>query len=280
MPPQASVILALYNDIPLLRLALAALDAQVDGRFEVLIADDGSSDHAKSQIAQWQSRYRFSLKHLWHPDQGFRKTVILNQAVMASQGKTLIFIDADCVPQAQFVSDHLRHAAAGICQTGRRVDVFRDAVDLLDCSHPEQILRRNRMKLLGWSLQGKARNIEKGIRLPTALARQLGGRPWGALGCNFSMQRDDLIAINGFDERHDEQWGAEDSDVERRLKMHGVRCHGLRYQATMIHFDASFYKRGPSEDAARRWQHYLAAEAENRIWTPYGICKQDREDPQ
>lgn len=276
---RASIVLAFYNDLPLLKLVLDALKAQYDGSFEVLIADDGSRPDVVQGIEAILDHYPFELRHLWQPDQGFLKTVILNKAVQTARGEHLIFMDADCVPEQHFVADHLRHAAIGVCQTGRRVDVFRDAIDELDCREPARIIANNFAKLLRWSAQGKARNIEKGLRLPSWLASRLGGRVWGALGCNFSVARQDLLAINGFDERHGEQWGAEDSDVERRLLKLGVKRMSLRYQAVMIHFDASFFKRGPSEDARRRWKFYQQAAAENRVWTPYGIVKEDRPDP-
>jgi glycosyltransferase involved in cell wall biosynthesis len=276
---RASVVLAFYNDLPLLKMVLAALKAQYDGSFEVLIADDGSGPDVVRGIEAILNQYPFKLRHLWQPDEGFLKPVILNKAVQAARGDYLIFMDADCVPQRHFVSDHLREAAPGICQTGRRIDVFRDAIYELDCRQPEHIIRRNFGQLWLWLLRGKSRTLEKGLRLPSWLARQLGGRAWGALGCNFSVARQDLLAINGFDERHGVQWGAEDSDVERRLLKFGVKRCSLRYQAIMIHFDQSFFKRGLSEDAQRRWKFYQQAAEEDRVWTPHGLVKEDRPDP-
>jgi glycosyltransferase involved in cell wall biosynthesis len=277
---RASVIFSFYNDLPILRLALDALATQYAGQFEVLIADDGSRPDIVRELEQLLPRYEFQVRHLWHADSGFRKTVILNRAVTQAQTDCLVFVDADCVPQRHFVDDHLRHAGPGICQTGRRIDVFRDAKDELDCSEPAQMFSRNWTKLLRWSWNRQARNIEKGIRLPAALADKLRGRAWGALGCNFSVNRQDFLQINGFDERFCVTWGAEDSDPERRLLKAGVRIRSLRYQATMIHFDGSYFKRRGGMPIRQANEHYAAVEAENRVWTPYGIVKEDRPDPQ
>ena len=277
---QASVILSFYNDWPILRLVLDALAAQYQGQFEVLIADDGSKQDVVDELTKRLPHYPFQSTHLWHADDGFRKTVILNRAVAQAQADCLIFVDADCVPQNHFVDDHLRHAGPGICQTGRRIDVFREACDELDCSKPAQILSRNWFKLLRWSFQGRARNIEKGLRLPEALANKVSGRPWGVLGCNFSVNRQDFLRINGFDERFSVAWGAEDSDPERRLLKAGVTRRNLRYQATMIHFDASYHKRKTDQGLERDPGDYFnLVKAENRAWTPYGIVKEDRPDP-
>lgn len=276
--PKASVIAAFYNDIDILLLLMRALDEQAQDSFELIIADDGSRPEIVDALRQAQRSVRYPVRHVWHPDRGFLKTVILNEAVRQARGETLIFVDADCVVQSDFVSDHLRNARPGVMQTGRRVDVFRDAHSVLDCSRPSRIVSRNFVRLLIWTLRAKARNLEKGVRLPVWIRDVLPGRVWGVLGCNFSVNRQDLIAVNGFDERHGVQWGAEDSDVERRLKKIGVRVLSLRFAAIMIHFDGQYFKRGPSEDARQRWKLYQQAEKENRTWTPHGLIKEDRPD--
>ncbi len=277
-PLRASVIAAFYNDLDILRLLVQALQEQADGSFELIIADDGSRADVVQAIDQMRSQFTYPIRHLWHEDRGFLKTVILNEAVRQARGETLIFVDADCVVQSGFVQDHLLMACPGIMQTGRRVDVHHEAYRVLNCSRASEIVRRNFLTLCWWTLRSKARNLEKGIRLPAWLRQWGRGRNWGVLGCNFSVDRRDLMAVNGFDERHGVQWGAEDSDIERRLKKIGVKVHSLRYAATMIHFDGQYFKRGPSEDARQRWQLYLQAEKEDRTWTPYGLIKQDRPD--
>lgn len=277
-PPRATVIAAFYNDLDILLLLMRSLEEQADGNFELIIADDGSREEIVQQLTRLKNQFSYPIRHVWHADNGFLKTIILNEAIRQARGQTLIFVDADCVVQANFVKDHLLRAGPGIMQTGRRVDVFHDAYHLLDCSRASQIVRRNFVRLLVWTLRSKARNLEKGIRIPVWLRGLWKGRQWGVLGCNFSVERDDLIAVNGFDERHGVQWGAEDSDVERRLKRIGVKVHSLRFAATMIHFDGQYFRRGPSEDARQRWKLYQQAEKENRIWTPDGLIREDRPD--
>lgn len=279
---RATVIAAFYNDTEVLALLMQALQEQFDGSFELIIADDGSAPQAVQTVLELKDRCDYPVRHLWHEDRGFLKTVILNEAIREARGETLIFVDADCVVQSGFVADHLARARPGVCQTGRRLDVYRQAIEALDCSKASEIIARNFWTLLWWTLRSRARNLEKGIRLPSTLRTWLGkfwrGRSWGVLGCNFSVARSDLVAINGFDERHGVQWGAEDSDVERRLRKTGVEVLSLRFAATMIHFDGQYFRRGPSEDARQRWKLYQQAEQENRIWTPHGLVKEDRPD--
>lgn len=278
---KASVILAFYNDINLLQHTLNSLNHQYHGQFEVIIADDGSKKDVVDQVKSLLPSYNFQSKHLWHPDDGFQKTVILNKAVISASTDFLIFLDADCVPQAHFVDDHLRNLTPGVCQAGRRIDTFRDAVDAFADCPPEAFFKKHWFRLLLWSMQGKARNVEKGLRLPYKVASWLPqGRAWSLVGCNFSVCKQDLLAINGFDERAHVQWGAEDSDVDRRLLKSGVRITNLRYQATMIHFDASFFRREAQNAISASNSHiFQQAQAENRAWTPFGIVKEDRADP-
>lgn len=269
------MILAFYNDIELLRVALAALSAEQNFEFEVIIADDGSRQEVVAQVQALLDDYEFPIKHVWQPDEGFGKTIVLNKAVVAASGEILIFVDADCVPQASFVSDHLRYAARGVCLVGRRVNVFRDALYELDCRLPQHIISRNLLKLLCWSIKRRVNHLERGIRLPKLFSILLPKKHWGIVGCNFSLAKLDLLAINGFDERCRVQWGAEDSDLERRLLLNGVVLKSLSQLACQIHFDASFDKRENSHygDSVERKRISESAIQENRPWTPYGIVR-------
>jgi glycosyltransferase involved in cell wall biosynthesis len=278
---KASVILAFYNDLPLLKALLDAMEAQYTGQFEVLIADDGSRAEVVAELKALLPSYSFKTQHLWHPDHGFRKTVIMNQAVMAARTDHLIFLDADCVPQLHFVDDHLQHLTPGVCQAGRRIDVCHEALQWLGNTPPAQLFSRHVLRFLWWAATGQARNVERGIRLPYAIAKRLPtGRAWSLVGCNFSVCKQDLLALNGFDERADVHWGAEDSDIDRRLLKAGVKIKNLRYQAAMIHFDSSYFKRDaikPGESPGAKV--FAEAYAEDRTWTRHGIIKEDRPDP-
>jgi len=273
---QATIILAFYNDFTLLRLVLKALEAQYEGQFEVLIADDGSDEPTVRQVKSVIRSYPFKINHIWHPNQGFGKAIILNKATLRANTEHLIFMDADCVPQQGFVNDHLRGLRSGVCQAGRRVDVFYDALTSMDETSPELFFRKYWIKFLAWSMSSRARNIERGIRIPTAWINRNKPNPSSLVGCNFSIFRQDLLAINGFDERANVPWGAEDSDLERRLKKKGVLIEGLKHQAVVIHFDRSYDKRGINKpDDSARVKIFEAAKLEDSVWTSHGIIKAD-----
>lgn len=48
--------------------------------------------------------------------------------------------------------------------------------------------------------------------------------PWESVwGCNFSVDRKQLIDLNGFDEEYDGLWGGEDIDIAFRLIRKGLK---------------------------------------------------------
>lgn len=275
-----SVIIAFYNDIKALKVVLDSLATQFRGDFEVIIADDGSKDEVLPVLRALLLTYPFTSRHIWQADNGFCKTSVLNKAILNAKTDHLIFLDADCVPQQHFVQDHLKGLELGLCQAGRRVDVFYAALDQLAKTEPSKYFSKHWLRFVGWSLLKKAKNVERGFRLSSDVAQRIKLKPWSIVGCNFSVCKPDLLAINGFDERASVPWGAEDSDIERRLVKAGVRVRGLRYQAPVIHFDASYEKRGMNSQSDKdRLAIFLQAKSENRTWTRYGIIKEDRPDP-
>ena len=116
-----SILLATYNWPQALKLCLESLATQTDRNFEIIIADDGSTDSTKHIIEQFQSSSPIAIEHLWQEDQGFRKTIILNRAIAAAHGDYLVFLDGDCIVQPDFVARHRQLAQAGHLVTGSRV---------------------------------------------------------------------------------------------------------------------------------------------------------------
>ncbi|RPI66061.1 MAG: glycosyltransferase, partial [Ignavibacteriae bacterium] len=102
------VIVSTYNQPRWLALALEGWCQQQRLPDELIIADDGSSSETRDVINAF--RTRLNIEHVWHPDDGFRKTEILNAAIDASTSDYLIFSDGDCIPRCDFVATHERCA--------------------------------------------------------------------------------------------------------------------------------------------------------------------------
>lgn len=115
-----SVIITTYNQPQLLRLVLLALEKQTDLAFEVIIADDGSTQATADLIKCFQQKNILSIRHVWQVDDGFQAAKIRNKAIQAASGNYIIFLDGDCIPRPHFIEKHRILAAPGYFVGGNR----------------------------------------------------------------------------------------------------------------------------------------------------------------
>jgi glycosyltransferase involved in cell wall biosynthesis len=95
--PLFSIIIAAFNDWESLDQCLQSLAQQTDGpSFEVIIADDGSSEPAPDFIQRWQRCYHLTINR--QPHAGI--STARNRGAQISRGSVLLFVDADSRLQA------------------------------------------------------------------------------------------------------------------------------------------------------------------------------------
>ena len=222
---RVSLIISTYESPHVLDRALAGALRQSTPPHEILIADDGSGPPTRELIQSWQGR--LTLRHLWHEDQGFRKTIILNKAVAVTTGDYLVFTDGDCVPHAHFVRDHAELAEPGFWVQGRR------------CFVREEFVKEfvpGRTPVWRWGMRGRITGLAKAFRLPFPIVRR-DQEQRGIIGCNMGVWRTDLLAVNGFDEEYT-GWGiGEDSDLGTRLYNLGRRRKFVYGRAILCHLN-------------------------------------------
>ena len=235
--PDISLVIATYNKPENLRLVLAAVGRQTFSNFEVIAADDGSGPRVRQVITESRKLYRFPIVHLWHPDCGWRKNTMLNNAIRIARSAYLVFIDGDCLPTRRFLQDHWEERQNGRVLFGRRVETSRRWSSELSL----QKVQSGEFEKLGWrefadAFSRNALRLEDGIRMPNQLVRRLLLRTTrGMLGSNFSVSRPDLVRINGFDELYRGPGCGEDSDIQYRLSLMGVTGKSLRNLAIQFH---------------------------------------------
>ena len=74
-----SLVISTYNWTEALELVLKSVLKQTVFPIEVLIADDGSTSETKALIEGFRVNFPITIKHIWHEDNGFQKSQILNK---------------------------------------------------------------------------------------------------------------------------------------------------------------------------------------------------------
>jgi len=235
--PLLSLIIAVYNRSDNLRLILAAYNRQTFKDFEVIIADDGSGPDIEAVVDEAKKKYEFQIKHIWHEDKGWRKNIMLNKAIRASDSDYLVFTDGDCIPHRRFLEDHFSEREDRKVLCGRRVEMSERWSGQLTVEHilsgaHEQI----GLAELWDVIIGKAVNIEEGLRFNSKiLSSAFHRKVRGILGSNFSIHKKDIEDINGFDELYNGPGCGEDSDIQFRLGLIGIECKPLRHKGIQFH---------------------------------------------
>lgn len=218
--PHARVIVAAYEQLPALRLALRGYLRQTTRDFTLVVADDGSKDDTRTWLegfARDAEAAGIPFEHHWQQDRGFRKTRILNASVRAATDETLyLFSDGDCIPPAAFVERHLAAHEPLSFHVGGAVRLGPEASARIDAACVD---RGDFERMVGPADRRDLARRARKSRWGTLLRRK--NRP-KVLGLNMAFDRALFEALNGFDERF-EGYGYEDSDLRDRAMRHRPR---------------------------------------------------------
>jgi len=265
--PEVSLILSFYNRIDFLKLVFAGLQRQTFKNFEVLIADDGSSEEIVNDIEKLSCEINFPIAHIWQEDKGFRKNKILNQAIINSNSPYLIFIDGDCIPHRDFIAEHFSSRQLNTCLTGRRVNLSQKLSESLSSQKVKEGILENHFFLLKDGLLGKSTDVEKGFFIRNKFLRKyFNKKKRGLLGCNFSIHKNDLLVINGFDERYTAPSIGEDTDIQFRLELAGGSIRSLNNIAVQYHL---YHK--PQPRPIENLKLFETVKTEKQAFTKFGI---------
>ena len=108
-----SIIISTYNNPEWLEKVLYGYNNQTYRFFEIVIADDGSDDRTRNLLKKLKEEVFYSIVHIWHEDDGFQKTRILNKAILACKTEYIIMSDGDCIPRKDFVEQHIKYRMEG-----------------------------------------------------------------------------------------------------------------------------------------------------------------------
>ncbi len=264
---RVSAIVSTYNAPDWLEKALWGYAHQRHRDFELIVADDGSTDET-ARLLRGPSARGLPIRHVRQEDRGFRKSRILNKAVVAAQTDYLVFSDGDCVPRADFLAAHAALARPGRFLSGGYVKlpmslsraIVRDDVASGRAFSPLWLRARGvGLRRLAKLAPPRAASAAADLLTPT--------RPtWN--GHNASGWRRDIVAANGFDERMG--YGGQDRELGERLENAGVRGLQVRHRAACVHLD---HARGYAneESLVRNRRIRRATRSEGIVRTPFGI---------
>jgi glycosyltransferase involved in cell wall biosynthesis len=229
-----SVIVTTYNRPDALRAVLAGLFAQVDRRFEILIADDGSRGDTRELVEASARASPVAMRHIWQEDKGFRAGAARNRAAAAAAGEYLIFLDGDCVPRPDWIARHRALAERRWMVAGNRILLSESFTRLVLASGTPIHTWTDAQ----WRAGAKRGDINRTKPLRSyslGPLRKLAARRWLRVRtCNLGVWMADFRAVNGFDEAF-EGWGFEDSDLAVRLINHGTRRKEGAFATGVLH---------------------------------------------
>ena len=258
-----SLIISTYNWPQALELCLMSVLNQTHLPNEIIISDDGSTKETKNLIDSFRSKTKIPIQHIWHEDNGFQLAKIRNKSIAASMYDYIIQIDADIILHPCFIEDHLVITAEGFFITGSRTLLSQEL---------SKVVLSNKIVKFGSYIKG-SKNFLNGLRNATlrnyfSTRYKISGKnKFDVKGCNMSFWKNDLIAVNGYDEQYS-GWGREDSDLAIRLINMGVKKKYLKMGGIEYHIYHREVDRSNLEENTLKMNNSIA---QNIKWAENGL---------
>ena len=210
-----SVIVPYYVHAAELARTLAGLEVQTYPRelFEVVVVDDGSP-----APLQRPRESPLDVKVVRQEDLGFGLARARNTGVRAASHDVLLFLDADMLPEADWLAAHARwhHVVPDAVTLGLRAHVSMDGVDAG--------MIRNRPGTLKELFEGRrvgdVRWIDRHMSRTDDLTSKADDPFRVVAGGNLGIRRGFFDLAGGFDESFT-QWGGEDTEFGYRAHARG-----------------------------------------------------------
>jgi GT2 family glycosyltransferase len=216
---RVSLIIPTYRRRAAVQRLLQALTRQTlsPEEYEVIVSIDGSRDGTREMVSQFPAPYK--LRYTWQPNNG--RAAACNAGIRLARGDLLILLDDDMEPSPGFVAAHLQAHPRG----SRRA-VIGAAPIVFDQSSPP---------IVKYVASGFNYRLERLAQSGSTI------RFRDAYTGNFSIRREVLVEIGGFDEDF-KVYGHEDYELAWRLLGAGVQLiyspEALSYQGYSKDFAA------------------------------------------
>jgi len=96
--PRVSVIIPTYNHAKYVGEAIQSVIEQTYRDFEIIVLDDGSTDHTHEVVGQYENQVRY----IWQKNQGL--SAARNNGILEAEGEFIALLDADDLYEPDFLS--------------------------------------------------------------------------------------------------------------------------------------------------------------------------------
>ena len=227
--PDLSVIIVNYNSRAHLDYFIPSLKQQTYRSFELVIADNASSDDSLSVLAK-----AFPAARIIMNTENLGYTKAMNQGIRNSGGKYVLTLNFDLILEPDFIKEMLKAADRdpGIGSVSGKLYRYVDGkkTGLIDSTG--HIMQRDRI----------VKNREKNVSDP--------GYIFGVSGAASLYRREMLEDIKYMEEYLDEDLvaGYDDVDVDWRAQNRGWKCY---YTPLAVAYHA---RGGANQKSSRRWR--------------------------
>ena len=259
-----SVIISTYNEPRWLDLCLTSYINQTYKNFEIIIADDGSTEETKNVIKQYKS---LVAKHIWHEDKGFRKTRILNKAICAARGDYLLFTDGDCIANSNLIETHFHRRRPNSYLSGSYYKLYQETTQKNKKQLIKDLFNRETLKKLGHTPSFKSIKFLAPKHIRAFLDQITPTKPTWNGHCSSGWKKD-IEDINGFDKRM--VYGGEDRELGERLINNGINPIQIRHQSCLLHL---YHEQGYITEEGKLFNQKIRKEVKDKQlkWTNFGI---------
>lgn len=223
---KVSLIITTYNWPEALKLTLKSALKQSRLPDEIIVADDGSTDSTKKCIQEISKTSPIPIIHSWQEDRGFRLAMSRNRAIAKAIGDYIIVIDGDLILHYNFIQDHINFSEKKTFIQGGRV--------LLGKSLSLSLIKGESIQPSFFSKDIKNRKNSLYFPFLSKIFSFKTNSLKAIKGCNFSLFKEDILKVNGFDNSFI-GWGREDSEFAVRLLNSGILRKNLKFAGIAYH---------------------------------------------
>jgi chondroitin synthase len=220
--PALSVVIPTFNRTRLLSITLASLVIQrTNYNFEVIVADDGSSENIVAVVREFESK--LDLKYVRQQDKGYQLCAIRNLGLRAAKYPYVAILDCDMAPDESWVESYIE---ALIQNEDTAYIGPRKYIDTSTVSCNEIIVKKSRLREFAEipAKEALGRIASNGVSKDWRLKHfaetdslRLSRFPFRFFSCgNVAFAKKWLDKVGWFDEEFSD-WGGEDNEFGYRL---------------------------------------------------------------